>query len=291
MSIIEINNLSKYFGDLKAVDDVSFGVEKGEIFGFLGPNGAGKTTTIRCMMDFIRPSKGKIRLLGLDSQGDSALLKGKIGYLSPDVHLYGYWTGQQHFDFLESVHGKSTNLKSLIKKLDFNPKAKAKSLSSGNKQKLGLIMALMNSPELLILDEPTAALDPLLQNSIYEILKEYRNKGCTIFISSHNLPEVEQICDRVAIIRQGKLVVVENIANLRQRKMHVVSLEFENGYKKEDFEKLGVELIQATESQLTMRIKGDLNPLMRVMANYRLSNVEITHASLEDIFLGFYERK
>jgi len=164
MTVIEVKNLSKSFGKVRAVEDLNFSVEKGEIFGFLGPNGAGKTTTIRCIMDFVKPTSGEIKLLDRNANINSHCLKNKIGYLPGNVKLYESWSGSDHFSLLEAISGKSNNLSMLVEKLDFNPGMKAYQLSSGNRQKLGLIMALMHEPEILIMDEPTVGLDPLLQD-------------------------------------------------------------------------------------------------------------------------------
>ncbi len=177
MSIIEVKNLSKHFGKTKAVDDISFAVEKGEVFGFLGPNGAGKTTTIRCMIDFIRPSSGSITLLGEDSQIGSVDLNKKIGHLSGYVHFYDKWTGQDHIDFVQKLNHITDQPDDLLKRLDFDPTIKTKNLSSGNRQKLGIILALMKQPELLIMDEPTNGLDPLLQHEVYAMLRKAMRAG------------------------------------------------------------------------------------------------------------------
>lgn len=287
--VISLKNLKKYFGSTKAVDDISFTVQKGEIFGFLGPNGAGKTTTIRCLMDFIRPDSGKITINNLDAHLNSPEVKAKVGYLSPDVHLYDHWTGADHLKFIEKLKGKSPNTQQLLKKLELNPNIKTKTLSSGNRQKLGLILALMADPEILVLDEPTAALDPLLQNRTYEILKEYQNKGCTIFLSSHNLPEVERICSRVAIIRQGKLIAVEDIIKLKEKHLRVIQAQFSKPINREDFTMPGVEITQHNQDRLTLKVAGDLNPVIKKLASCHLSDLEINHANLEDIFMGFYK--
>ena len=199
MNAIEVKNLKKHFGKIKAIDGIDFSVEKGEIYGFLGPNGAGKTTTIRCLMDFIRPTEGSITILGKDAQKHSVELNKKIGYLSGQVHLYDKWTGQQHIDFIKATNGTEDIAEKLIKRFDFDPAMKTKKLSSGNRQKLGIIMAFMTKPELLICDEPTNALDPLLQHEVYELLKEARDGGATVFMSSHNLPEVEKVFGKLRI--------------------------------------------------------------------------------------------
>lgn len=296
MNIIEIKNLKKYFsaiggqGPVKAVDGVSFEVRKGEIFGFLGPNGAGKTTTIRCMMDFIRPTAGSISILDLDAQKDSVACKEKVGYLSGDVRLYDKWTGEDHINFVEKIRGKSPVVKDLIKKLNFDPKRKIKQLSSGNNQKLGLILALMSLPEVLILDEPTIGLDPLLQNTIYETLEDLKNKGKTIFMSSHNLPEVERVCDRAGIIKDGKLVAIEKIEELGEKRLRRVEVRFEDKYTKQEFKFDGVENIEEVPDGLILTVRGDINSVLQKIAQHKLHDLEISHATLEDVFLEFYEK-
>jgi len=288
MSAIQVQNLKKYFGKTHAVDDVSFSVEKGEIFGFLGPNGAGKTTTIRCLMNFLKPTDGEIKIFGADAQKNSTEIKNKIGFLSGDVRLYDGWTGGDHIKFLERLRGRKSVAAELIPKLNFNPKLKFKALSSGNQQKLGLILSLMFEPELMIMDEPTLGLDPLLQNTIYEILESLREKGTTIFMSSHNLAEVDRICDRVGIIKEGKIVATESIISLKEKRMHVVKVYFNGEFNKEDFNFDGVEIHQELNNGLLIGAKGDISPLIRKLANYSLKELEITHASLEEIFLEFY---
>lgn len=289
MPAIEIKNLTKHFGKVRAVDGISFVVEKSEIFGFLGPNGAGKTTAIRCMMDFIRPTDGSIRLFGKDARQDSVELKKSIGYLSSDVYLYDKWTGQEHLDFAASLKGKSPRLDSLIKRLDFNPKVKVKTLSTGNKQKLNILLAFLGDPKLLILDEPTRGLDPLLQNEIYAILQEFQKDGGTVFLSSHNLPEVERICGRVGIIRQGKIVAVERIEDLKNKSMHIGHISFEGAFNKNDFLMEGFAITSENANGFSFTIRGSINPFLNILPKYRVKDFEITHANLEDIFLAFYK--
>ncbi len=299
-SAIEIKGLKKYFPTkygfgpkIKAIDGISFDVKKGETFGFLGPNGAGKTTTIRCLMNFSSATEGKITVLGLDSVRDNVSVKNIIGYLPGNVRLYDKWTGEDHIKFVEAIRGKSVNIKDLITRLDFDPKIKFHDLSSGNKQKLGLILALMNEPEVLVMDEPTIGLDPLLQNVIYEILSEMRQKGVTIFISSHNLSEVEKICDRVGIIKEGKMVEVQTIKELEGKKIHRVEVRFAGGqkYTATDFRFDGVKDVEKIADGLILTVGGDLNAVVKKLAHYNLADIEITHASLEEKFLKFYKRK
>lgn len=291
MNAIEIKNLKKHFGKTKAVDGISFNVSEGEIFGFLGPNGAGKTTTIRCLMDFIRPTEGEIKVLGMDAHAETVKIKDNIGYLPGNVQLYDKWTGKEHIEFVEGIRGKSENVNELIEMLEFNPKKRFKSLSSGNKQKLGLILALMHQPKILVMDEPTIGLDPLLQNKIYDLLEKYRDMGTTIFFSSHNLPEVERICDKVGIIKEGKLVEVASLKELEGKKLHKVEVRFNDKFDKKDFKFDGVESIEKISDGLIFTVGGNLNPLIEKLAKHDLADMEISHATLEEVFLKFYEKK
>jgi len=291
MAVIKTKNLKKYFGKTKAIDGISFAVKKGEIFGFLGPNGAGKTTTIRCMMNFISPTTGSIKILNYDAQEESVQLKKYVGYLSSEAELYGNWNGYEHINLLEKIKGKAPLRNKLIKKLDFNPLPKVKTLSTGNKQKLNLILALMHQPKVIILDEPTAGLDPLLQNTIYGILRELQQNGSTIFMSSHNLHEVENVCTRVGIIKKGKLIATETIADLKKRKIYQAKINFDSTFKKEDFQLKNTKIIHQNSESLILQIKEDINPLLKKLAHYRLKNIEIAQASLEEIFLEFYKNK
>lgn len=289
-NVIVIRGFRKYFGNLHAVDGIDLEVKKGEIFGFLGPNGAGKSTTIRCMMGFNRPTDGKIKIFGHDMSTDSLTAKRQIGYLPGNIKLYDGWTGWDHIRFFESVRGKSKNVDELIRRFGFDPSMKFRHLSSGNKQKLGLILALMHEPNLLIMDEPTVGLDPLLQNEIYKVLMEMRDHGATIFISSHNLPEVERLCDRVAIIKNGKLAAVESIKTLGDKKLHRIEVCFGDKFEPAEFQIDGVSRIDEISDGLLITISGDLNPMMQILASHKITHLEVTHASLEDVFMKFYER-
>lgn len=289
--IIEVKNLKKHFKKTKAVDGVSFNVEKGEVFGFLGPNGAGKTTAIRCMMDFIKPTVGSVRIFGQDVAKNSTKIKKDIGFLSGNVQLYKGWTGLEHIKYVEGFRGKSSVVGTLIDRLNFDPKKKFSSLSSGNKQKLGLILALMHEPKLLIMDEPTVGLDPLLQNEIYEIIDGLKKKGSTVFVSSHNLPEVERICDRVGIIKGGKIIELSDIDKLSGKRMNVVRVIFADKYKESDFKFNGVENIKDLGNGLLITVRGDISSVLGKIAKQKVLDIEISKASLEDIFLKFYERE
>ncbi len=290
-NVVIVHNLKKHFKSLKAVDGISFEIKKGEIFGFLGPNGAGKSTTMRCLMDFNKPTDGSVKVLGFDMSKNSTKAKKFIGYLPGNVKLYDKWTGWEHIKFFESVRGKSKIVDDLIKRLDYNPNAKFRNLSSGNKQKLGLILALMHEPRLIVMDEPTVGLDPLLQQEIYKILLELREKGATIFISSHNLPEVQKICDRAAIIKAGKIVAIESIKTLNQKRFHKIEAHFEDKFTLSEFKVQGVTKIEPIESGVIISTNGDINAVMKAVCRHKLSDLDVEHVNLEDVFMKFYERK
>ena len=289
MNTITVNNLKKYYGKTKAVDGVSFEVKEGEIMGFLGPNGAGKTTAIRCMMDFLRPDEGEITILGEDAQRESSRLKQDIGFLSGDVKLYNHWTGQEHLDLIERMKGKTDYDLDLIAEFSFDPRKKVKELSSGNKQKLGLILALMHRPKLLILDEPTAGLDPLLQNTFYNTIRSGAVEGRTVFMSSHNLAEVEKVCDRVCIIKAGKLVAVESIRELKMKKIYTIYAYFQGDMPGNELQRDGVEITKKLTDGLVISVRGEIDPLLDELSKYKLTDIEITHASLEEVFMEHYK--
>lgn len=286
---IETKSLSKNFGAKHALSDVTFTVPIGSIFGFLGPNGAGKTTTIRCLMDFIRPSSGTITVLGRGAQRDSTDLKRLIGYLSSDSQLNQNWTGQQHIDFFESIKGRNKDRGKLVERLGLDTKTKVKSLSSGNKQKLAIVLCLTGDPQLLIMDEPTRGLDPLLQNELYEILKKFVGGNKTVFLSSHNLGEVERICDTVMLIKEGKVFEEKTMDSIRDMKVHLITATTPQRF---DIKKLkalsNVQVLNQGYSIVNLKVRGDLNPALQILMKQTISDISVTHASLEDIFLEQY---
>ncbi|MCZ2846022.1 MAG: ABC transporter ATP-binding protein [Candidatus Bathyarchaeota archaeon] len=289
MNVIRVDNLKKFFGKTKAVDGISFEVREGEIMGFLGPNGAGKTTTIRCMMDFLRPDEGKIKILGLDAQIDSQKLKRDIGFLPEEDNLYNSWSGRDHINLVKKIRGSKIQEDELVARLKFDPRKKVKTLSTGNKQKLGLILALMHKPKVLILDEPTSGLDPLLQHTIYDILKSEARRGTSIFMSSHNLAEVERICDRACIIKNGKIVTIESISELKNKKLYTIYVYFEKMIPKDMLISERVEIIKEFEDGFMLTVRGDINPLLYKLNQQKLKDLEINHANLEEIFMEHYK--
>jgi len=239
-------------------------------------------------MDFIRPQNGEIQVFGLDSRNDSVAIKNTVGFLSSDSILYPKWSGDQYLAFLAKMRGPA-DMTSLIKRLDLDPSIQYRHLSSGNKQKLALVVAMYGMPKLLVMDEPTKALDPLLQQEIYTVLHEYRRDGGTVFVSSHNLPEVEKICDRVAVIKEGKIVANETMQSIREMAIHIISISTAAGIKQGDFELPNVEITHASEKHMLLKVKGDLNPVLHVLNKYKLKDLEVNHANLEDIFLEYYK--
>jgi ABC-2 type transport system ATP-binding protein len=287
---IEIQNLTKVFGKLKAVDDISLSVKKGEIFGYLGPNGAGKSTTIACMMDFIKADSGKVYINGLDASVNSSALKKQIGYLSPDVHLYANMTGKEHIDMYKRVFGSTPLLDRLMKDFAFDLNKKTAHLSTGTKQKLAIILTLMPQPEILILDEPTRGLDPILQNMFYEYLIELKNSGSTVFMSSHIITEIEKLCDHVGIIKNGKLMSIETVSTLKAKNIQKVNVLFEGELDEKSLSKLSlVSYERKLGNEYEFSYSGDINILLQFLSKHKIKNLDIQHAPLEEIFLEYYK--
>jgi len=243
------------------------------------------------MMDFIRPDQGRIYILGMDSRKKAVALKSKIGYLPGVVRLYDKWTGQEHIDFVQRLKNGGNGAERLVGYLDFDPGIKARHLSLGNRQKLGLILALIGKPEVLFLDEPTLGLDPLLQSAAYDLLTEANASGTTIFMSSHNLAEVERICHRVGIIKEGKMVADEGIMKLKKKRMYKVTASFADKFDQNTFAIEGAHIAGKLSDGLILDVTGDINPVIRKLGGYELKDLKIEHASLTDIFMEFYEKR
>lgn len=299
MSSIQVKNLVKHFKKTKALRGISFTVQKGEIFGYLGENGAGKTTTISCMMDFLRPTYGHITLLGLDAQKNAVRLKKTIGYLSDTISLYNRWTGQEHINFFNKLNHSAVGAdkvadsepNNLIKRLEFDSSKKAGQLSTGNRQKLGLILALLNNPKILILDEPTNGLDPVMQNIFYDIIKERANRGTTVFLSSHNLAEIEKVASRVAIIKAGRLVALESIASLKQKRLYQINIALDKPITNQDLERGQLKIQKKTKNVYRLIVYGNIKSALNIINKYQINNLEIKRGSLEKIFMEHYGEK
>ena len=293
-AIIEVEGLTKSYGSKRGITNVSFQVEEGEVFGFLGPNGAGKTTTIRLLMALLRADAGTARIAGLDCWQQSVEIKRLIGYLPGEPSLDPNLTGGQLLEYFGHLRGgvDQAYLKQLIKRLDLDPSRKFRQYSSGNKRKVVLIQAFMHRPRLLILDEPTNGLDPLNQQEFDRMVKEVRDEGRTVFLSSHILSEVEQTCTRVGIIREGQLVRVGSVAELKDIKRHEVIITFAEVVPAEAFKTLdGVEQVEALAGGQTLRLtmQGGADAVIKAAAHYSVVSLTSHEPSLEDIFLRYYE--
>jgi ABC-2 type transport system ATP-binding protein len=289
--IIVIDQLKKSYNNIQAVKGISMSVERGEIFGFLGPNGAGKTTTIRCILDVIRPSTGTIRVLGLDAQHDKLALHQHIGYLPGDVRLPGQMTGKQIINYFARLQGREpVLLNDLVARFDVELKRPLKGYSKGMRQKIGIVLAFMCDPQVLILDEPTSGLDPLLQKVFNEFLLEEQARGKTIFMSSHIMSDVEKICHRIAVIRQGELVAVEEVGTLREKAGQRVTVEFGDPMTEEELARIpGVSMVKQTNRHYQFNMSGSMDPLIKALSRHEVIRLQAEEAPLEEVFLKFYE--
>jgi ABC-2 type transport system ATP-binding protein len=293
-AIIEVENLTKSYGSKRGIIDVSFQGEEGEVFGFLGPNGAGKTTTIRLLMALLKADAGTARIAGLDCWKQSVEIKRLIGYLPGEPALDPGLTGGQILEYFANLRGgvDQAYLKQLIQRFDLDPTRKFRQYSSGNKRKVVLIQAFMHRPRLLILDEPTNALDPINQQEFGRMVKEVRDEGRTVFLSSHILSEVEQVCTRVGIIREGRLVRTGGVAELKDIKHYEITITFANSVPAEAFKALdGVAQVETLADGHTLRvaIQGAADAVIKAAAQYPVVSLTSHEPSLEDIFLRYYE--
>ncbi len=289
--VIQIDGLTKHYGSVQALNDLNLEVYQGEIFGYLGPNGAGKTTTIRMLLDLIRPTAGSARILGHDVNQDSVTLHHRLGNLPGELALWDQMTGWELVRYLGGLRGGVDEgyVRTLAERLDMDMNRRVKDCSSGMKRKLGLIQAMMHRPDLLILDEPTNGLDPLVQQTFHQLMREVSSEGRTVFLSSHNLPEVEAICDRVGILRHGRLRAVERIAELKQVRFRWMTLKVADGADPARFEALdGVSDVTAEDGTLRFRVTGDLDPVIKAAAQYHVIDLTYVEPSLEEIFLEYY---
>jgi ABC-2 type transport system ATP-binding protein len=293
-AIIEVDSLTKRYGSKRGIIDVSFQVEEGEVFGFLGPNGAGKTTTIRLLMALLRADAGTARIAGLDSWQQSVEIKRLTGYLPGELALDPNLTGGQILEYFGHLRGgiDQAYLKQLIARLDFDPSRKFRQYSSGNKRKIGIIQAFMHRPRLLILDEPTSGLDPLNQQEFDRMVKDVRDDGRTVFLSSHILGEVEQTCTRVGIIRAGQLVRIGGVAELKDIKRYDITIRFATAVPAEAFKTLdGVAQVERLSDGHTLRLtmQGEADAVIKAAAQHSVVTLTSHEPSLEDIFLRYYE--
>ncbi|HEY8135093.1 MAG TPA: ABC transporter ATP-binding protein [Candidatus Limnocylindrales bacterium] len=292
-AVIHTEKLTKFYGKHRGMIDIDLDVEEGEAFGFLGPNGAGKTTMIRTLLDHIRPTSGRATVFGIETTVDPVAIHRRLGYLPGEFALYDKLTGGQTLDYFANLRGGIDKLyqQDLIARLDVDPSRKFREYSKGNKQKIGLIIALQHKPDLLLLDEPTSGLDPLIQQEFYGVIREAKHEGRTVFLSSHILSEVEKTCDRVAIIRDGRLTRVDRTEALRDLAHHTVELVFTGPVPAAEFEALpGVSGVVATDHVLRMKVSGSITPVVRAAAKYELADFVSREPSLEETFLAEYSK-
>jgi ABC-2 type transport system ATP-binding protein len=290
--VIATRGLTKDFGEGRGLFALDLEVERGEIFGFLGPNGAGKSTTMRLLLDLIRPTSGSATVLGLDSHRDALEIHRRVGFLPGDFTLYPKLTGQEVLDFFAALHGgvDPRVRQDLVDRFDAQVDRPVRELSTGNRQKLGLVQAFMHEPECLILDEPIAGLDPLVQHSFHDLLAQIVTEGRTVFLSSHTLSEVERVAQRVAILRRGRLVVTDTFEALRRVALHTLEVEFAETPPTVDALRAvaGVHDVRSVDSRYEVDFAGSADPVVKFLAGFDVRSVRSVEADLEEVFLRFY---
>jgi len=287
--VIRAEQLTKSYGHHRGIVDVGFSVQAGEVFGYLGPNGAGKSTTIRLLLDLIRPTSGRLSLFGLDSRRESVAIRKRLGYLPGDLRLYERMTGRELLDYFGHLRGAPGDGEQIAERLDLDLDRRIKELSRGNRQKVGIAQAFMHEPDLLVLDEPTSGLDPLVQETFYELVAEATGRGGTVFLSSHVLSEVQHMADRVGLIREGRLDLVDSVENLRARAFTHVEATFAEPPAPGEFS--GVTGLQRAEQDgcvVRFALEGEIDPLLKALARFHVKALDVREADLEDVFLARY---
>lgn len=288
-TILKVNNLTKYYGKILGVSNLSFSLDEGEVFGFIGPNGAGKSTTIRSIMNLINKNEGTILIDGKEFNRNDISLKEIVGYLPSEIHLYDDLTVKEMLDYHESFYKKNIHKRrcELVKKLKLDESKKIEDLSFGNLKKVGIVLAFMHEPKLLILDEPTSGLDPIMQQIFYKLLQEEKKKGTTILYSTHILSEVSKICDRVGIIKEGRLLKIERMEEMLRNNLTFVTVE------SKEIDKIieDLKLNEKEKDNYTIRFKNNLlpNQLIESLSHYKIDRILIEEATLDDIFLHYYK--
>jgi ABC-2 type transport system ATP-binding protein len=292
--VLTTQGLFKSYGKVRALRGVDLQVYRGEIFGFLGPNGAGKTTTIRCLLDLIRPDGGTARVLGIDPQADPVAVQARTGYLPGELALNDNLTAERQLRFFADMRGGKVNwafVQQLAERLELDLKRPIKNLSKGNKQKVGVIQALMHRPELLMLDEPTSGLDPLMQQEVLGLLREAKAEGATVFFSSHIMSEVETVAERVAIIRQGRIAEVAETASLVDRGLRHATVRFKEAVDSRVLDQVpGVQVLSRDDGlNVLLQIEGEMDELIKALGSFPVSYLDTARPSLEEVFLAYYE--
>jgi ABC-2 type transport system ATP-binding protein len=291
--VVSLERLTKSYGRARGVVELDLAVRSGETFGFLGPNGAGKTTTIRTILDLIRPTAGRVRVFGLDARADGVAIRRRVGYLPGDLRLYEHLTPRALLSYFATLRGMQSldEAERLAERLDLELDRPVAALSRGNRQKVGLVQAFMHHPELLVLDEPTSGLDPLVQQTFYDLARETVADGRTIFLSSHVLSEVQHVADRVALVRDGRLVLVDSVENIRARAFTRVEVTFAVPPSEDDFQGLpGVRILEQRGEIVHFALEGEADPLLKALARHRVVTLDSHEADLEDVFLSLYRK-
>jgi ABC-2 type transport system ATP-binding protein len=291
--IIDITDLTKFYGKARGIGNVNLEIAEGEIFGFIGPNGAGKSTTIRILLNLIFPTRGSARIMGMDVIKETKEIKRHIGYIPSDANAYSSMDVEEFLTYcigFYKVMNGSQRIAELSELFELDTKRKISELSMGNRKKVSIVQSLLHSPRLLILDEPTNGLDPLMQSKFFDLLREENKKGMTIFFSSHILNEVQMLCKRVAIIKEGKIIKVEDIETLRKKQLKKIHIEFVDQMIGEKFMIAGIEkVILRAGNQLSFLYSGEINELIALLSGNKMANLTIEEPSLEEIFMHYYK--
>jgi ABC-2 type transport system ATP-binding protein len=292
MSIIEIKNLSKTYGKNRGIQKVNLNINKGEIFGFIGPNGAGKSTTIKLLLNLIFPTAGEAKILDLDCITETTKIKENIGYVPSEVRYYDNMKVKELINYAKSFHKNIDDqyVEELCKTFDVELEKSMSQLSLGNKKKVALVQALLHKPKVLILDEPTNGLDPLIQQKLFTTLLRIKEEGTTIFLSSHNLTEVEEFCDRVAIIRDGEIVDIKDISDFVHKKVKRITLKLSENIEAELIA-IGAENLDSAKDTISFNYEGDINALLSIISKYKLEDLIIEEKKLSEVFMSYYDKE
>jgi ABC-2 type transport system ATP-binding protein len=295
MSIIQTDALTKYYGSSRGIENINLSIEEGEIFGFIGPNGAGKSTMIRTLLGLIQPTSGSATIFGKDILTDGPEIREDVGYLPSEVFYYDNMRAKDLLAYSASFYNKpkhdmQARMYNLAKLFDLDLNKKIDDLSYGNKKKVGIIQGLLHSPRLIILDEPTGGLDPLMQQTFFDVLKEENKRGATVLFSSHILSEVQKLCNRVAIIKEGELVAVETMESLRKNSYLKIKLELAAQVAKSQLSLKGISNIQTSHGSVSFLYRGDVNAILQKLVGMKLKNIVIEEPELEEIFMHYYQK-
>lgn len=290
---IQINKLTKVFPSGKGIFDLTFEVKEGEVFGYLGPNGAGKSTTIRHLMGFMKPKSGISKINGLDCWKNSAAIQKSVGYLPGEIAFVDGMNGLEFLELLAGMRGMkdSSRRSELIERLQFDVKTPIRKMSKGMKQKVGIVAAFMHDPQILILDEPTSGLDPLMQSLFVELILEEKTKGKTILMSSHMFQEIDRTCDRVGIIKDGRLVAVEDVQELQAKQRKLFDILVDTKKDVEFIQRSGIEILSIDHLRLKVAVQGDYNHFINILSQCKVNHLDVHSQSLEEIFMHFYDKE